>query len=149
MPKQAIQVERPGRDAGDPVPQRQLADADRSAGRSEALPLPQPRESVHDDLDAGHLARQGVAGEHPLAAAAAAADRHRDGAHPEGRDRVQLASDTAARQARSCGGAARTPAGEKPLADRLGICEDLVVVARIHLEYVAHLLQGGLGGCQT
>lgn len=91
MPEQPVQIEATSAEAGEPVLQGQLADPDLLGDGAEALALPQPRHRIHHDLDAGHLAGEGVAWQHPLPAIAALADRQRDGTHRERRERVELA----------------------------------------------------------
>ena len=49
------------------------------------------------------------------------------------------------RQARTSCRATGTTAGEQPLVNLPGICEELLVVVRIHSEYVRHVLKGGPG----
>jgi hypothetical protein len=91
MPEQPVQVEAASAKAGEPVLQGQLADPDLLGDDAEPLALPQPRHRIHHDLDAGHLARENVAWQHPLPAIAALADRQRDGTDRERRDCVELA----------------------------------------------------------
>jgi len=145
MPKQPVQVQAASADAGEPMLQGQPADPELLGHRGGTLALPQPRHRVHHDFDAGHLAGKGVARQDPLPPVAALADRQRDGAHRECWDCVELARYAGPSQARTWRRAAGAPAGEKLLLDHFGIREERLVMARMHIEYVAHVLEGGPG----
>jgi hypothetical protein len=91
MPKQPEQIQAASAETGKPVLQGQLADPELLGDGREALALAQPRHRVQHDLGAGHLAGKSVARKDSLPAVAAQADRQRDGADREGRERVKLA----------------------------------------------------------
>jgi hypothetical protein len=101
MSKQLEQVEPASADPGDPVLQAERAEPEIIGDDRRALPLAQPRQRNHHELDARHLAGKDVARQDPLPAVAAKADSQRDGEDLERREGVELARDAAARQARS------------------------------------------------
>jgi len=101
MPEESEQVEAASTEAADPVLQGQCADAEVFRDRRRAFALPQPAHGVHHHLDAGHLTRKGVAGKDPFPVVAPQADRQRNRADCERRDRVKLAPHTAPGQARA------------------------------------------------
>lgn len=74
MSKQTVQIETASPDPGEPMPQGELADPESSADNRGALSLLQLRESLHDDLDARHLAGKNVIRKDPLVAIAATAN---------------------------------------------------------------------------
>jgi hypothetical protein len=145
MPKQQEQIQAPSAKAGKPVLQGQLADPELLGDDRAALSVLQPRHRFHHDLDARHLAGKRVTRQDSLPALAAQTHSQPDGADLEGRERVKLAGHAAARQARTRRRAAVTAAGEQLLVDHFGICEERLVVSRMHVEYVRHVLAGGPG----
>jgi len=145
---ETIEVREPRPEPDEPQPDRQLADPVCLGHRGQRGTADPGGHRGEHDLDSGHLARQGIARQHPLPVPALLAPRDGDAEHEEGRRGMELPVDARLRQphARRCTTCTAAPGHQ---LRRAGTGDDLLVPARVNVEYVSHVLVTALGSAKT
>jgi len=138
MSVEPLEVERACAEPEHPALERARRNANALGDTRQRAAPNQVGDGAQDDLDAGDLARQCVARQHPLAVPAVAATRQRHRERHECIAGLEPPLDPAASQPEIAAAAGRAPTADEQLV--AGTIDDRAVLARLDLEYEDHVL---------